>query len=64
MTGYDLAAAGMVRRPGLKVLLVTGYAQTPLPEPLAQAGVGVLHKPYDLDEFVRRVRQLIGAKAA
>jgi hypothetical protein len=49
----------MAARPDLKVLLVTGYAQSEMPDPLARAGVTVLHKPYDLDEFVRRVRTLL-----
>jgi signal transduction histidine kinase len=61
MNGYELAAAGMAERPDLKVLLVTGYAQTAMPEPLVRAGVTVLYKPYDLDEFVRRVRALLAA---
>jgi CheY-like chemotaxis protein len=51
MNGYQLADAGLALRPELKVALMTGYAQDPLPKKIAQAGFPVLHKPFDFDKL-------------
>lgn len=48
LSGYQLAEAGMALHPALKFLLMTGYAQDPLPTRLSEAGVQVLHKPFDI----------------
>ena len=58
MNGYQLADAGLALRPELKVMLMTGYAQDPVPKEIAQAGIQVLHKPFDFDklpDFANRV---------
>ena len=58
MNGYQLADAGLALRPELKVMLMTGYAQDPVPKEIAQAGIRVLHKPFDFDklpDFANRV---------
>jgi DNA-binding NtrC family response regulator len=49
MNGYQVAEAGMALRPNLKILLMTGYAQGPLPKKIAEAGIQVLYKPFDFD---------------
>ena len=49
MDGYALAEAGMALKPGLKILLMTGYAQSPPPALLKQADVQILHKPFNLE---------------
>jgi len=51
MSGYQLADMGTQLKPGLKVLLITGYAQEPLPARMVQAGTRVLYKPFDIDEL-------------
>lgn len=51
LTGYQLAEAGMALRPRLKVLLMTGYTQEPVPAKMAASGVKVLYKPFDIDEL-------------
>ena len=58
MNGYQLVDAGLALRPELKVMLMTGYAQDPIPKKIAQAGIQVLHKPFDFDklpDFASRV---------
>ena len=58
MNGYQLVDAGLALRPELKVMLMTGYAQDPIPRKISQAGIQVLHKPFDFDklpDFANRV---------
>jgi len=51
MNGYQLVDAGLALRPDLKVALMTGYAQDPIPKKISQAGIQVLHKPFDFDKL-------------
>jgi DNA-binding NtrC family response regulator len=57
MNGYDVAQAGLSVRPKLRVMLMTGYAQEPLPDSMRDAGIEVIHKPFDFDDFVRKVQK-------
>jgi DNA-binding NtrC family response regulator len=47
--GYKVAEAGRALRPGLKVILMTGYAPTPLPPTLQSVVYRVLQKPFSLE---------------
>src|SRR5665213_2111237 len=60
--GYKLAEIGMARRPQMKVLLMTGFTQDPIPENLARAGIIMLYKPYKLGDLVVYANQLLKAK--
>jgi CheY-like chemotaxis protein len=51
MSGYQVAEAGLTLRPGLRVVLMTGYAQDPIPKILAEAGTRVLYKPFNLEQL-------------
>lgn len=62
MNGWELAARAQRLRPGLKVLLTSGYAV----ETLAARGRGhaemlLLNKPYRKSELARRVREALAA---
>jgi CheY-like chemotaxis protein len=57
--GYQLADIALARRPSLKVILVTGFAQDPVPDKLTKAGVKIFYKPYDLDVLAATARQLL-----
>lgn len=48
LSGYELAAAGKALRPGLKMILMTGYAPS-LPPELESAVYRVLQKPFRID---------------
>lgn len=61
MDGYALAEAGYALRPGLKVVLMTGYAQEPPPDIVRASGIRTLHKPFDLEELTDLVRQMVAA---
>jgi CheY-like chemotaxis protein len=47
--GYRVAEAGRALRPGLKVILMTGYAPSPLPQTLQSVVYRVLQKPFPLE---------------
>ena len=59
MTGYDVAKWVRSRRPNLKVLLTSGYAN---PSPAANDGVReikVLGKPYTREQLAQAVRETL-----
>ncbi|ACA16314.1 multi-sensor hybrid histidine kinase [Methylobacterium sp. 4-46] len=66
MNGRQLADAGRVLRPDLKVLFITGYAETTVVGAGdLQPGMEVLTKPFVLEELARRIRGMIaGAPGA
>jgi two-component system cell cycle sensor histidine kinase/response regulator CckA len=51
MDGFALVAAGLVLKPDLKVLLMTGYAEEPPPQVLKARHIQILHKPFDLEKL-------------
>jgi PAS domain S-box-containing protein len=60
MNGRQVADAARMHRPGLKVLFITGYAENAvLNHGHLAAGMQVLTKPFQIDTFARRVRELI-----
>jgi signal transduction histidine kinase len=62
MNGAQLAEAARAMRPGLKVLLTTGYAAAALGDDyIMPAGVEILPKPYLPDALAQRIAQLLRA---
>jgi len=60
MTGVELAAAARALRPGLAVLLATGYAELPEGTP---CDLPRLEKPFRADELAHRIAELLGTAA-
>lgn len=58
MDGYRLVEAGLEFRPDLKVLLMTGYAQTPPPQVLKARELQILHKPFNLEKLCTLAAQM------
>jgi len=58
MDGLALAREANRRRPGLPVLLTTGYTGGPASEPI---GVPVLRKPYRIDDLARALQRVLQA---
>jgi len=58
MNGMQLANAGRMVRPDLRVLFITGYAADALPYSL-EPGMSVLAKPFAVASLAERVRDLI-----
>ena len=60
MNGRQLADAGRVQRPGLKVLFITGYAETAvISHGHLEEGMAVVTKPFALDVLANRIRGMI-----
>jgi CheY-like chemotaxis protein len=59
LNGYQLVEAGQTLHPRLKFMLMTGYAQDPLPPALAKAGIRVLYKPFDFDRLPALAHELL-----
>ncbi|MBP1180382.1 ATP-binding protein [Methylobacterium sp. PvR107] len=61
MNGRQMAEAGRVKRPGLKVLFITGYAEAAVfgKGPL-DPGMQVLTKPFVVEVLGARIREMIG----
>ncbi|WP_424682744.1 response regulator [Frateuria sp. YIM B11624] len=49
--GYQVAEAARTLRPGVKVILMTGYAPSPLPPALRSVVYRVLQKPFSLESL-------------
>lgn len=61
MNGFELTAAARAMNPGLKVLLMTGYSREDLPQSIADVGIDLLRKPFDVDDVPNLVNRLLGS---
>jgi DNA-binding response OmpR family regulator len=60
MNGRQLADAGRVLRPGLKVLFITGYAESAaIGDGRLGPGMQVLTKPFGMRALASRIRSMI-----
>ncbi|MBI5521523.1 MAG: response regulator [Desulfarculus sp.] len=60
LTGLELARRLHQQRPGLPVILTTGFSDQLTPESLQEAGVAaVLLKPASAAEMARQVRRVL-----
>ena len=63
MNGRQMADAARVRRPDLKVLFITGYAENAiLSNGHLAPGMAVLTKPFAIDTMAARIRSMIEAQ--
>lgn len=62
-TGAAIAERLRQRAPGVKVLLMSGYAEHPLLDAAHAAGEPCLVKPFELSTFSDTVQQLLGKAA-
>ncbi|WP_262298269.1 hybrid sensor histidine kinase/response regulator [Microvirga sesbaniae] len=59
MTGSDLAEAVQARRPGMKVLFTSGYAEPDVVRRGQATEAGWLRKPYSMLELARSLRDIL-----
>ncbi len=63
MNGRQVADAARVARPELKVLFITGYAETAiLGSEHLEPGMHVMTKPFAMEAFAGRIRELIAGR--
>ncbi len=64
LNGRQLADAARVRRPNLKVLFITGYAENAaISSGFLEPGMEMITKPFSVDALALRIRQMIEAPA-
>ena len=62
MNGRQLADAARARLPGLKILLITGYAETMSGSDVAlEPGMAIMTKPFTMKALARRIQELLAA---
>ena len=59
LNGRRLADEARARRPDMKVLFMTGYADSTLLESTLPEGFGLITKPFDLDDLAARAQALM-----
>ena len=60
MNGRQLADQARETRPGLKILFITGYAESAaIADGFLQPGMEMITKPFDLGNLSRRVRTMV-----
>jgi CheY-like chemotaxis protein len=59
LNGRQLADAGRVTRPDLKILLMTGYAENAASSEFLADGMKIITKPFEMDALAKRVRQML-----
>ncbi len=61
INGRQMADAGRIQRPDLKVLFITGYAENAVvSHGHLEHGMHVLTKPFSMDTLASRIRDLLG----
>ena len=62
LNGRQLADAARTRRPDLKVLFMTGYAENAtIANGFLDPGMSMMTKPFAIDALATRIRSIIGA---
>ena len=63
MNGHQLAAAGRVTRPELKVVFVTGYGDSAIMDTdLQRPGTAALSKPFAMEALTSAVKNIIAGR--
>jgi CheY-like chemotaxis protein len=63
MSGYEVTRAALTLRPGLKVVLMTGYTEEAIPQNIANAGIRVLRKPFDIEQLPQLAKSVLDRHA-
>jgi CheY-like chemotaxis protein len=63
MNGRQIADAARVRRPGLKVLFITGYAENAVVrDGYLEAGMQIMIKPFTMEALATRIQDVIACE--
>ena len=58
-SGTDLTAQLFERRPGLKVIYMSGYTEEAIGEHVFNPGIAFLHKPFTSATLVGKIREVL-----
>jgi PAS domain S-box-containing protein len=61
VNGRQLADGGRTKRPGLKVLFMTGYAEKAAGNAFLETGMEIISKPFSLDVLAEKIGEMIEA---
>jgi PAS domain S-box-containing protein len=64
MNGYDLAQRAMQQRPGLKILLTSGFTRHSTDPGMTGLSSGLLAKPFRKTELAHRVREVLASASS
>jgi CheY-like chemotaxis protein len=64
LNGRQLADAGRITRPNLKILFMTGYAETAASSNFLTPGMEIIAKPFEMDVLAKRVRHMLESGTA
>ena len=65
MNGRQIADAARVRRPGLKVLFITGYAENAVVRNgYLESGMQIMIKPFTMEALAARIQDVIASERA
>ncbi len=59
MNGRQLADAARTRRPNLKTLFMTGYAEIAASSEFLEQGMQIISKPFTLDKLADKIREMV-----
>ncbi len=60
LNGRQLADAARTSRPNLKILFMTGYAETAASKNFLAPGMEIITKPFNMSDLASRIREFIG----
>ena len=61
LNGRQLADAARVNRPSLKVLFMTGYAETAAASSFLETGMEIITKPFTMDVLASKLHEMVGS---
>ena len=59
MDGYQLAEASLSLRPGMPVILMTGFTNEDMPDSIRRAAIPMIRKPFDFASLGGSIRQTL-----
>ena len=59
INGRQLADAARAKRPRLKVLFMTGYAESAASGEFLEKGMQIISKPFTMDKLAAKIREMI-----
>jgi CheY-like chemotaxis protein/two-component sensor histidine kinase len=59
LNGRQLADAARIKRPSLKILFITGYAESAAGSRFLEPGMDIVSKPFSMETLAKKVREII-----